>query len=78
VSDDRHLGRHPFDGEVDNHQSGIGQSLIPSGSDSPILRVMENLTNRQMSDGPSLRSSFRSSFWAFLFKRDSGDDESSS
>ncbi|MCE5165872.1 hypothetical protein HAX54_012736, partial [Datura stramonium] len=47
VSDDHHLGRHPFDGEVDSHQSSNGPPLTPSRSGSPTLRVMEDLMDRQ-------------------------------
>ncbi|MCD7450335.1 hypothetical protein HAX54_005423 [Datura stramonium] len=42
VSDDHHLGRHPFDGEVDSHQSSNGPPLTPSRSGST-WRVMEDL-----------------------------------
>ncbi|MCE0481988.1 hypothetical protein HAX54_040279, partial [Datura stramonium] len=48
VSDDRHSRRHPFDGEVDNRQSVSRPSVVPSGSDSPFLRVTENLTDHQV------------------------------
>ncbi|MCE0481397.1 hypothetical protein HAX54_039115, partial [Datura stramonium] len=59
VSDDRHSECHPFDGEVDSHQSGDRPSLTPSRSGSPTLRVTEDLMDHQVSDGPSLRPLFR-------------------
>ncbi|MCE3215017.1 hypothetical protein HAX54_000561, partial [Datura stramonium] len=51
--------RHTSDGRVDSHQSDDEPSPVPSTSSSPRLWVMEVLTDRQMSDGPSRRLSLR-------------------
>ncbi|MCD7462037.1 hypothetical protein HAX54_047632, partial [Datura stramonium] len=47
VSDNRHSWRHPFDDEVDSRMSGNIPSLNPLGSNSPTLRVTENLMDHQ-------------------------------
>ncbi|MCE0482343.1 hypothetical protein HAX54_041023 [Datura stramonium] len=77
VSDDCRSGRRPFDSEVNECHSGNGPSLTPSRLGSPALRVTEDLTDYQVSGGPSLRPSFRSIFWALLLKGDGGDDRPS-